>query len=317
MTELLDARDAFCDVLLDAAEVDDRLVVVVNDSVGSSKLNRFVDTYPDRTVNVGIAEQNMVGVAAGLANAGKIPVVSAAGSFLSARAMEQIKVDAGYANNNVKLCAQSPGLAYGNLGSTHHSAEDMAWMRVIPGLVVISPGDHRETASAIRWMLSHEGPVYIRILKAPVPNVTPEGYEFSLGRAVTLAEGDDLTIVSNGIVTRRVLDAAELLAKSGISSRVLHMPTVKPLDRGALVRAAQETGAILTVEEGTATGGLGAAVCEVIAEVCPVPVKRLGVPDEWAPTGSESWLLDHWGMSPQGIADAAHEILSRSARVRG
>lgn len=311
MTEKLDPRDAFCDTLIAAAEEDPRIVVVVNDSVGSSKLNAFVKAFPERTVNVGIAEQNMVGVAAGLANAGKLPFVSGAGSFLAARGMEQIKVDAGYAQNNIKLCAQSPGMAYGNLGSTHHSVEDVAWMRAIPGLAVIVPGDHRETAEVMRWAVAHEGPAYIRIVKVAVPNVTPEGYSFEFGKAVTLRDGSDLTIISNGVVTKRALDAAELLAADGVTARVLHMPTVKPLDVEAIVAAARETGAIVTAEEATAGGALGGAVAEVVADHHPVPVKRLGVPDEWAPTGGESFLLDHFGMAPEAIAAACGEVLAR------
>ena len=311
MTELLDARDAFCDYLIEEAGRNESLIVVVNDSIGSSKLNRFVEAFPERTVNVGIAEQDMVGVAAGLAASGKIPVVSGAASFLSARSMEQIKVDVGYSQNNVKLCAQSPGLAYGNLGSTHHSAEDLAWMRTIPGLAVIAPGDHRETASAMKWMIAYGGPAYMRILKAAVPNITPKDYEFEFGKAVELAKGEELTIISTGIVTSRALQASQLLERQGISARVIHMPTIKPLDREAIIAAARETGRILTVEEGVIAGGLGSAVCEVVANEYPVFVRRLGVPDEWAPTGSESWLLDHWGMTPEGIAEAASGMLTK------
>ncbi len=303
-----DPRDGFVAALLELAQADPRITVVVNDSVGSSKLGPFQDAYPDRLINVGIAEQNLVGVGAGLANGGRIPFVSGAGSFLSARSMEQVKIDAGYAQNNIKLCAQSPGYAYGNLGATHHSAEDLAWMRAIPGITVLNPGDYRETAAAVRWAAAYEGPVYIRIPRLKVADFTPDA-PFEAGKALCLRDGGDVTIVSTGIVTPRALAAADELAGNGISARVLHLPCVKPLDKEVITAAARETGAIVTVEEGTVVGALGSAVCEVLADVTPVPVRRLGVPDEFPPTGSETWILDHYGVSASGIGRAARTVL--------
>ena len=304
-----DARDAFAETLAELAREDERIVVVVNDSVGSSKLNSFTEEFPERSINVGIAEQTQVGAAAGLANGGKIPFVSCAGSFLTARAMEQVKVDCAYSYNNVKLCAQSPGMGYGNLGATHHSLEDVAWMRAIADMAVVVPADHRETAQAIRWAASYDGPVYIRISRLGLPDVTTGEFEF--GKAQVLADGTDITIATNGICTVRALAAADLLAAGGISARVLHVPTVKPLDDEAILAAARETGGFVTVEEATTFGALGGAIAELVCENDPVPVKKLGVPDVFAPTGSESWLLDHFGMSPAGIADACKAVLSR------
>ena len=195
---LYDCRDAWAKEVGDLARSNPKVAVVVNDSLGSSKLNGFRSEFPERTINVGIAEQDMVGVGAGLANGGYIPFVSAAGSFLATRAMEQIKVDAAYAQGNIKLIAQSPGVGYGDLGPTHHSIEDLTLMRALPGLVVLAPVDPKETAQVIRWAASYEGPAYIRVSRMPVPALYSEDYEFQLGKSVTLRDGDDLAIVATG-----------------------------------------------------------------------------------------------------------------------
>lgn len=306
-----DCRDTYNRTLLDLARNDRRVVVVVNDSVGSSKLDRLKQELPDQLVNVGIAEQDMVGVAAGLANGGKIPVVSAAGSFLSARATEQIKVDLAYSNNHVVLCAQSPGVAYGALGATHHSIEDVAWMRAIPGLTVLVPADPRETEQALRWAYSHDGPVYLRISRAKVPEVHGDDYVFQPGRSAVIREGADVTIIANGTVLHRAAAAADQLAEEGIQARVLSMASVKPIDETAIVAAACETGGIVTVEEGLAGGGLGGAVAEIVARTHPTWVSSLGLPDTFAPTGSAEWILDRFGMNPSGIAEAARQLVTK------
>jgi transketolase len=307
---LHDCRDAYVTALMELAETDPRIVAVVNDSVGSSKLGPFGARFGDRLVNVGIAEQDMVGVAAGLANGGKIPFVSAASCFLTARAMEQIKVDAAYSGHHMVLCGMSPGMAYGELGPTHHSIEDLAWLRAIPNLTVIVPSDPAETAQAIRWAAQHDGPVFVRVSRMGVPDVNPEGYQFAPGTAVTLREGDDVTLVATGTVVSRTLAAADRLAEAGVSARVLSMPTIKPIDHGAVVAAARETGGIVTVEEAL-TSGLGGAVAEVVVQHAPVPMRFVGVPDTFAPTGSVEWLLDHFGISAEGVAAAAHDLLGR------
>ncbi|RYV51182.1 transketolase family protein [Pengzhenrongella frigida] len=308
---LHDCRDAYAATLIELAAADPRVVVVVNDSTGSSKLGEFGKQFPDRLINVGIAEQDMVGVGAGLANGGKIPFVSAASCFLTARALEQIKVDAAYSNNNIKLCGMSPGMAYGELGATHHSIEDLAWLRVIPNLTVIVPADPVETAQALRWAAEHTGPVFVRVSRMGVPDVNPAGYEFVPGRAVTLREGTDVTIIATGTVVSRALDAADDLALAGISARVLSMPTIKPIDTDAIVAAARETGAIVTVEEALTSGGLGGAVAETVVRHHPVPMRFVGVPDAFAPTGSTSWLFDHFGISAAGIDAAVRDVLDR------
>jgi transketolase len=305
---LHDCRDAWVEALLELAAQDERVVAVVNDSVGSSKLGPFQEKFPDRLINVGIAEQDMVGVGAGLANGGKVPFVSAAACFLTARAMEQIKVDAAYSRHHMVLVGQSPGMAYGELGPTHHSIEDLAWLRTIPGLTVVVPADPEETRQVVRWAAQHDGPVYVRVSRMGVPDVNPPGYRFVPGRATTLREGDDVTLVATGTVVTRALAAADLLAADGIAARVLAMPTIKPLDEDALVAAARETRGVVTVEEALVTG-LGGAAAEVLARTQPARMRMVGVPDAFAPTGKAEWLLEHFGITAAGIVTAARELL--------
>lgn len=307
--ETFDCRVTYAATLTELAKADRDLVVVVNDSVGSSKLDGFKRDLPEQMVNVGIAEQDMVGIAAGLSNGGKTPVVSGAGCFLSARAMEQIKADLAYSQRHVILAAQSPGVAYGALGATHHSIEDVAWMRVLPHMSVIVPADPQETEQALRWAYGHDGPVYLRISRAKVPAVHTPEQVFAPGRAHTIREGSDVTIMANGTVLHRAVRAAELLEARGVSARVLSFASVKPLDEAAVIAAARETRGIVTVEEGLRDGGLGGAVAEVVARTVPCRVTALGLPDTFAPTGSDAWILDHFGMSPDGIADSAQALV--------
>lgn len=306
---MFDCRDAYARAVEELASYDDRIVAVVNDSVGSSKLGRFGERFPDRLVNVGIAEQNMVGVGAGLANGGKIPFVSGAACFLTARAMEQIKVDCAYSQANVKLCGISSGVAYGELGATHHSIEDVAWLRAIDKLTVIVPSDPWETAEAIKAAAAFNGPVFVRISRMPVPEIErPRGATFEIGKAEVLRNGHDVAIIANGTILYRALDAAQELADEGIDARVINMSTVSPLDL-EVVAAAAETGAIVTAEEGLSRGGLGGAVAEYCAQHVPVRMRMLGFPG-FAPTGSASWLLDHVGLTASGIAAAARELVA-------
>jgi transketolase len=305
---LHDCRDAFAQALGDLARGNPNVVAVCNDSVGSSKLTEFAKNWPDRLVNVGIAEQNLVGVAAGLANGGKLPFVCAAACFLTARAMEQIKVDIAYSQANVKLCGISSGMAYGELGPTHHSIEDFAWTRVLPNLIVTAPADRIETAQAVRAAAAIDAPVFLRLSRMGVPDVMPDGYRFEFGKSVTLRDGNDVTIIANGVLVSRALVASEILATKGISARVINMATVKPLDETAILKAARETGGIVTCEEHSVHGGLGSAIAEVIVRHHPTRMRILGVPGIFAPTGSAGWLLDQFGMSPAGIASTCEEL---------
>ena len=299
-----DCRDIFASTLERLAERDPRIVVVVNDSLGSSKLNAFQKRFPARTVNVGIAEQNMVGVASGLANGGKLPFVSAAACFLTARAMEQVKADVAYTNANVKLVGQSPGVSYGELGPTHHSIEDYGWLRLLPNLAILVPSDPWETERALEAAAAHVGPVFVRVSRMPVPKLPrAEGAKYEIGKAEVLREGGDLALIANGIMVARALEAAETLAAEGISARVVNMGSIAPLDVGA-IHAAAELGAIVTAEEHSVRGGLGGAVAEVVCGHRPCPVRILGFPG-FMPTGSAEFLLERHGLTAAGIAEAA------------
>jgi transketolase len=302
-----DCRKAFADTLIELARADERIVAVCNDSVGSSNLVGFREEFPDRLINVGIAEQDLVGVGAGLANGGLIPFVSAAAPFLTGRALEQIKADVAYSNTHVILCGQSPGVAYGELGPTHHSIEDLSWTRAIDNLNVLVPADPAQTRAAVRWAVANPGPLYLRVPRFKVPEVTPEDATLELGQSVLVSDGDDITVIAVGTMVSRAVEAAERLRGDGISVRVINMPFVDPLDEATVLEAARETRGIVTVEEGIVSGGLGAAVASLVAQNQPVPMRILGI-DGFAPTGSASYLLDHFGLNADGIAAAAHEL---------
>jgi transketolase len=314
MTAHYDCRNAFASAIEALGEQDPRVVVVSNDSIGSSKLDGFKAKYPQRTINVGIAEQDLVGIGAGLANAGKIPFVCSAACFLTARALEQIKVDLGYANANVKLVGMSSGMAYGALGPTHHSIEDVAWTRAIANMTIIVPSDPPETEQAIRTAAAFNGPIFVRVSRMNVPLLHDARYRFQLGQADVLRAGNDITLIANGVMAARALGAADLLKQDGIQARVLNMPTVKPLDEQAVIAAARETGGIVTAEEHTVFGGLGSAVAEVVAQRAPTLMRILGVPGVFAPTGETEWLLDYFNLTASGIRDAALDILKGTPR---
>jgi transketolase len=308
MSDLHDCRKAFSGTLMELAAADPRIVAVVNDSLGSSNLREFKKRFPERLVNVGIAEQNMVGVAAGLANGGLIPFVCGASCFLTGRALEQIKVDLGYSRYNVKLCGMASGVAYGELGPTHHAIEDLAWVRAIANMIVIVPADPVETKGAVCAAAMHDGPVFLRLSRLPVPVLHPEDYRFKIGSAVRLRDGRNMTLIANGTMVCRAIEAASLLQADGIEAAVLNMSTVRPLDRQAITEAAA-AGPILTVEEHTVVGGLGGAVAEVVVTCCPVRMRMLGIPGEFAPTGSPAFLFEHFGLTPEHIRRAAVELL--------
>lgn len=304
-----DCRNAWVATLEALAAEDPRIVAVVNDSIGSSKLGGFQKKFPDRLINVGIAEQTMVGVSAGLANGGRIPFVSAASCFLTGRALEQIKADVAYARFNVKLVGQSSGIAYGELGPTHHSIEDFAWLRPLDNIVVVTPADAWETAEAVKWAAAHDGPVYLRLSRMPVPDLDVADRVFRPGVAELVRDGSDVAVIACGTAVHLAVAAADLLAAEGVSARVLNMATLAPLD-GAAIEAAAALGAIVTVEEAGVRGGLGGAVAEHTAEHCPVPIERIGFTG-FVPTGSVEHLFERFGLTPTGIAAAARKAIGR------
>lgn len=311
--KLQDCRDAFVAVLERLGAENPNVVAVCNDSVGSSKLGGFKAKFPDRLINVGIAEQNMVGVGAGLANGGMLPFVCGASCFLTGRSLEQIKADIAYSNANVKLIGISSGMAYGELGPTHHSIEDFAWTRVLPNLPVIAPCDSIETAAAVEWAANYPGPVFLRLSRVGVPDLLPQGHVFEMGKANLLRDGDAVTLIANGTLTHRMMKAADILASQGIEARVLNMATVRPIDVEAVIAAVRDTGAILTAEEHSTFGGLGSAIAEVVVAEAPAPMKILGVPGIFAPTGSAEFLLDEFGMAPFAVAEAAKALIARKS----
>jgi transketolase len=311
---LHDCRRVFAETLIALAREDERIVAVCNDSVGSSNLTAFKAEFPDRMINVGIAEQDLVGVGAGLANGGLIPFVSAAAPFLTGRALEQIKVDVAYSQAHVVLCGQSPGMAYGELGPTHHSIEDLSWLRAIADLPVVIPADPAQTIQAVRWAAANPGPSYLRIPRFPVPDVTPPGSSFQPGQAVQLTDGNDVAIIAAGTMVSRALAAAESLRREDIRARVLNITFVEPLDTEAILTAAAQTAGIVTAEEATTTGGLGAAVATLTAQQLPTRLRILGVPRSFAPTGSAAFLLEYFGLTADHIAAAAKDIMAHAAR---
>jgi transketolase len=316
-TSILDAptydnRTAFAEELIELARTDDRIVAVCNDSVGSSNLTKFRDEFPDRLINVGIAEQNLVGVGAGLANAGLIPFVCAAAPFLTGRSLEQVKADVAYSQHNVILCGMSPGMAYGELGPTHHSVEDLSWLRALPGLDIVVPADRQQTRQAIRALVAEPRPTFMRVGRHKVPDVTPENASWRRGQFQQLRDGSDVTLIGTGTLVSRTLAAADALEADGRSVRVLNASWINPLDITALEAAARETSAIVVAEEANLAGGLGAAVASLVAQLPSgqrPPVRLLGL-TEFAPTGSTDFLLEYFHLTAPDIVDAARHALN-------
>lgn len=296
-----DCRDAFSAEIMELAARDERVCLVVNDSISSTKSEQFANQYPTRFFDVGIAEQNMVGVAAGLANGGYIPFVCAASCFLTGRALEQIKVDIAYSRANVKLCGFSAGVAYGALGPTHHSIEDIAWTRAIAGLTVAAPSDPVETATLVRAAYATAGPIFLRINRLAVPSLNLEASTLGFGKSQQIRSGHDVTLIGLGPMTYRLLAAADILERTGISSRVINMATVTPIDAASIERAARETGRIVTAEDHILAGGFGSAVTEVVVQTCPVPVLSLGFTG-FAPIGSPEEIFVHFGLDATAMA---------------
>jgi transketolase len=306
-------RQVICETLMELAEHDKDIMVLASDSRGSASMGPFAKAYSNQFVEVGIAEQNIVGMAAGLAHSGKKPFVTSPACFLSMRSIEQIKVDVAYSATNVKLVGISGGVSYGALGMSHHSVQDLAVTRAIPGLAVVLPADRHETKRMTEALVKHVGGVYIRIGRNPVEDVydSPEECEFILGKAVTMREGKDITIIAAGETVRVALDAEKLLKEAGVACRVLNMHTIKPLDEEAILRAARETGGIITVEEHSVLGGLGAAVSEVVVQHHPVPMRIIGIPDEPAIAGKSAEVFKHYGIDADNLSRAALQMLGR------
>lgn len=306
MAEMKATREAYGKALVELGDKYD-FVVLDADLAAATKTGMFKKKFPDRFFDCGIAEGNMMSVAAGIAATGRIPFASSFAMFAAGRAYEQVRNSIGYPHLNVKIGATHAGITVGEDGATHQCLEDIALMRTIPGMTVISPADAEEAYRAVEAAILHKGPVYLRFGRFAVPNLTPElpSYHFEIGRGVTYRDGSDVTLVATGYMVHLACEAAELLAARGINARVINIHTVKPIDTELLVRAARETGAIVTAEEHSVLGGLGGAVAETVAEACPVPVLRVGVEDTFGRSGKVPELLELYGLTAEHIADCA------------
>ena len=302
-------REAYGDALAEFGS-DPRIVVMDADLSKSTKTANFKKVYPERFINCGIAEGNMISVAAGLAASGKIAFASSFAMFAAGRAFEQVRNSVAYPHLNVKIGATHAGITVGEDGATHQCNEDISIMRTIPGMVVINPGDAVEARAAVYAAIHYDGPVYLRFGRLAVPVVNDEEtFEFEIGKGQQLREGTDVTIVSTGICTAEALKAADALKAEGVSAAVVNIHTIKPIDREILIAAAKKTGCIVTAEEHNVIGGLGSAVCEVLAEECPVPVLRVGVQDTFGKSGKAAELIDEFGISAPFIAKKAKEAI--------
>jgi transketolase len=302
-TKKADPRKVFGAAVHEAARENPRIVVLSADSGGSSGLGGVKKEFPDRYFEMGIMEQGVVGIASGLATTGKIPVFCAIAPFVTARPFEMFRNDLGYMRQNVKIVGRNSGISYSDLGSTHHSLEDFAIIRMIPGVVVLAPQDPDEIRMAVKAMLAHEGPVYMRIGNDPIPSLfAPE--PFLIGKGKVAREGRDLTIVTTGSIAGEVFEAAALLKDRGLSAEVLSLPTVAPLDKELVIASARKTRRVFTVEEHYVIGGLGTAVQEVCCENCPVPVTKIGLPHKYVSSGPYRELLAYYQLDSKGIAEA-------------
>lgn len=311
MAEKIATREAYGLALAEFGAKYENLVVLDADLAAATKTSVFKKAFPDRFFDCGIAEGNMVGVAAGLASTGLVPFASSFAMFAAGRAFEQIRNSVGYPHLNVKIGATHAGISVGEDGATHQCNEDIALMRTIPGMVVINPADAVEARAAVEAAILHNGPCYLRFGRYAVPVINDkETYKFELGKGIELRDGCDVTIVATGLTVSLALEAYDILKEKGISARVINIHTIKPLDTEILVKAANETGAILVAEEHSIVGGLGSAVCEAVSEKCPVPVVRFGMNDEFGRSGSAAKLLEMYGFTGENIADLAMKAIS-------
>ena len=302
---MIACRKMFTDTLVELARQDKDIIAVTTDARGSVTLGGFAEQLPEQFVECGIAEQDAVGISAGLAHSGKKVFCCGPACFYVARSLEQVKVDLAYSQNPVTILGVSGGVAYGALGATHHSLHDIAALRTFPGMTICLPSDWRVTRKLVKMLVDFDQPCYVRVGRAAVPDVyADDNFTFEVGKAITVVDGTDLTIIATGETVYHAWQAALSLKQQGVSARVLDLSWIKPFDEEAVIRAARETGRIITVEEHSRFGGLGAMVCELLSEH-PVPVRIIGIPDENVIHGSNAEIFHHYGMDAEGIAKAA------------
>ena len=310
MSKKIATREAYGKALAALANTNENVVVLDADLSKSTKTADFKAVAPERFFNMGIAEGNMMGVAAGLSTCGKVPFVSTFAMFAAGRAFEQIRNSICYPKLNVKVCATHAGLTVGEDGASHQAIEDISLMRGVPNMVVINPADDIETEAAIKAVAEMEGPCYVRLGRMAVSRVNDEAnYNFVIGKGITLAEGNDVAIIATGIMVEAALEAKGELAKEGINARVINIHTIKPIDEELIIKAAKETGVIVTAEEHSVIGGLGSAVAEVVSENCPVPVLRVGVKDTFGESGKPNELLEKYGLTSNDIVNKVKEVI--------
>jgi transketolase len=309
MNDLRDPRKTFGDALVEAAEKNQKIVALSADSSGGSGLTPFRERFPERHLEFGIMEQGIIGFSAGLATTGKIPFVVAIAPFVTARPFEMFRNDLGYMRQNVKVVGRCAGLTYSDLGATHQSLDDIAIIRTIPGVTVLNPGDPVDIVKAVHAAVAHVGPVYIKLGSPKMPVLMDENYPFQIGKGVVMQEGSDVTIIGTGTVLSKAAEAARILKEKGFQPRLINMHTVKPLDRELVLKAAAETGKIVTVEEGYLAGGFGSCVAELVATEYPVPMKMIGIDDLFCDTGPYEELLSQYGLQGEQIAETVEKFL--------
>jgi len=305
-------RESYGNALKELAAEHDDLIVFDADLAGATKTGTLKKAYPDRHFNCGIAEGNMIGVAAGAAAAGLVPFASTFAMFAAGRAFEQIRNSIGYPHLNVKIGATHGGISVGEDGASHQCCEDFALMRSIPGMVVMSPADDVEARAMVKAAYEHEGPVYMRFGRAAVPVFhEEEGYSFEIGKGEVVQDGTDVAIIANGLLVAEAVEAGKVLSEAGISARIINMATIKPLDEELVLKAARECGKVITCEEHNIIGGLGEAVCALLSEKCPTVVRRIGVNDEFGHSGPAAALLKQFGLSAEHIVEVAKELCGK------
>ena len=304
-------RDSYGNALVELGNEHNDFIVLDADLAAATKTGMFKKAFPERFYDCGIAEQNMISIAAGIAATGKKVFASSFAMFAAGRAFEQVRNSVAYPKLPVIIGATHAGISVGEDGATHQCCEDIALMRTIPGMTVLSPSDDTEAKLAVKAAYNHDGPVYIRFGRLAVPVIFDENYKFEIGKGVTLKDGDDITVIATGIMVPTALEAYETLKEKGINARIINMPTIKPIDRDIIVKAAKETGKILTVEEHSVIGGLGSAVCDVVCEESPVPVVKIGVNDEFGCSGPAVDLLKQFGLSAENIVDTVLKMLNK------
>lgn len=309
--EMKDTRSGFGAGLLEAGKLNPNVFALTADVTGSVKMGDFKAAFPDRFIQVGIAEANMVGISAGLALSGKVPFASAFAGFITGRVYDQIRMTVAYSNLNVKICASHSGLTVGEDGATHEMMEDLGLMKMLPNMVVINPCDYNQTKMATLAAAEYQGPVYLRFGRPAVPNFTPDGQTFIIGKAITLNEGSDVTIVATGHLVWPALQAAYELAEQGITADVIDMATVKPLDEEALLASVSRTHCVVTAEEHLMNGGLGDSVCQLLGRKLPAPVEMVAVDDRFGESGTPDELMREYGLDQAHIVEACKKVITR------